>query len=432
MSLQRESSDRKQHFLQLLALNLQLFKESFLLTMQSIRGNLLRTLLSLLGITVGIFTIVAVFIVIDSFKSDIMGNFSSVNRKTIFVSKWAWGGGENYEWWVYANFPEPDFDDFNALASHSHLFESVTMGINFRASIKTRNEYIQRSSISGIWPGHERMLRVKLEQGRMINEADNDRGANVCILGYDLAEQFFPSIEQAIGSTLRIGGYATQVIGVLQKDKSAFSMGDINSTVLIPLYYAKRFANLRRASSNIIIEPKEDVPSEQTLDEITRILRAHRRLHPNEINNFSLNRMDTIDEQMDKFFGTLNIAGLVIGLLSILVGGFGIANIMFVSVKERTKAIGIQKSLGAKNRFILSQFLLEGTFLSLLGGILGLLLIFLLSILLRNVLPFPLLFTLKHISIGLLLSAVIGILSGYLPAKHAASLDPILAINNMV
>ena len=396
--------------------------------LQYIRTNKLRTFLSLLGVTIGIFTIVAIFIVIDSMKNGVTTSLSKLGNNIVYVEKWPWSGGPDTPWWKYARRPQPKYDDYLALKTNGRCIASVGMRLATRTSVEYKKNRTEGTQIIGFTPEFAKVLDIDIEKGRFFSQQEYDQGTGSVVLGHTLAYQLFPD-GNAVGKTIKVAGFPILVIGVTKEQGSSMFGMSVDENVLVTYNYIRRIVNTNRSYASIALTSLAEYSKDEFTDDVRRVLRAHRGLRPTQEDNFSLNTLDTMQEQLDSIFGALNMAGFLIGGLSILVGGFGIANIMFVSVKERTKIIGIQKSLGAKKWFILLQFLFESTLLSLLGGLFGLTLLRIIAVIVGQVSDFTLTFSIAHLFFGLLLAVIIGVISGYLPARNAAELDPVKAID---
>ncbi len=399
--------------------------------LQYIRTNKLRTFLSLLGVTIGIFTIVAIFIVIDSMKNGVTTSLSKLGNNIVYVEKWPWSGGPDTPWWKYARRPQPKYDDYLALKNNSRCIASVGMRIGTRGSVEYKKSRTEGTQIMGFTPEFAKVLDIDIEKGRFFSQQEYDQGSSCVVLGHTLAYQLFPD-GNAVGKTIKVAGFPILVIGITKEQGSSMFGMSADENVLVTYNYIRRIVNPNRTYASIAITSFAEFSKEEFMDDARRVLRAHRGLRPTQEDEFSFNSLDMMQSQLDSVFGALNLAGILIGGLSILVGGFGIANIMFVSVKERTKIIGIQKALGAKRWFILLQFLFESTLLSLLGGVFGLTLLRLIAAVVGRVSDFTLIFSLTHLLFGLVLATVIGVISGYLPARNAADLDPVKAIDSSI
>ncbi|MGC8804128.1 MAG: ABC transporter permease, partial [Bacteroidales bacterium] len=260
--------------------------------------------------------------------------------------------------------------------------------------------------------------------------AEYQSGKNICLLGADVAKTLFGQ-DNPINQYIVIDGQKIRVVGVLKKEGAGLVGGSLDNLVLLPMTYARNIFDIRSDNLNpfIMVKARDNVPLEQLREELRSFLRKRHGLKPEQKDDFSINQASMIIAGINQIFRVIHLAGWVIGGFSLLVGGFGIANIMFVSVKERTNQIGIQKALGAKNVFILLQFMFEGVILALLGGLVGILLVFILVQLARVVIDFQLTFTLANISFGLAVSSIVGIIAALWPAYTAARLNPVEAIN---
>jgi putative ABC transport system permease protein len=402
--------------------------ESFRFAWQALRSNLLRTLLSLLGVTIGIFAIIAVFTLVDSLERNIKTSLSFIGDKVIYVQKWPWSFGGEYQWWKYFQRPEASINEFKIL--HDRLENaqaSVAMDSKGRVTVKQGNNSML-SIIQGTTFDYNKIMDVPIEQGRYFTQQEVDVARNVAIIGSDIAENLFPG-QDPVGKSFKLNGLNFTVIGTQErKGESLINVsGNPDIKCLIPLgAFAKMFHSINPRLTIAIKGYEDDRGLIELESEVRGLLRTRRGLRPSQEDNFAVNRPEAIAQAIGGIFVVLTLAGWVIGGFSILIGGFGIANIMFVSVKERTNIIGIQKSLGAKNYFILFQFLFEAILLSLVGGLAGIALVYALSFVQLGSLDLQL--TTANIVLGLGVSSAIGIISGIVPAFSASRLDPVIAI----
>ncbi|WP_234734922.1 ABC transporter permease [Tellurirhabdus bombi] len=405
--------------------------ESLRFAWQALRSNLLRTTLSLLGVTIGIFSIIAVFTIVDSLEQNIRTSLAGIGDKVVYVQKWPWifGDGE-FQWWKYFQRPEPTVNEYRFLANRMENAEAV-VAMDFKGGITVKNgNNSLQCLIQGISLDYNKISEVPIIDGRYFSPQEIDAARNVTVIGADIADGLFPN-QSAVGKEFKLNGLKYIVIGV-QERKGASLLnfgGNPDNKCLIPISaFAKMFHS---AGSGIDIAIKGyqwDEGLAELEGEIRGLMRTRRGIKPLEEDNFAINRPDAAAQAISGLFAVLTLAGWVIGSFSILVGGFGIANIMFVSVKERTNLIGIQKSLGAKNYVILFQFLFEAIFLSLIGGGVGIFLVYLLSFIKLGSLEILLLP--GNVALGLGVASIIGIVSGILPALVAARLDPVIAIRS--
>lgn len=412
-------------------LQLRLVLESFRFALGALKGNILRTILSLLGVTIGIFSIITVFTIVDSLERGIRDSFSFIGENIVYVQKWPWGFSSDYPWWKYVNRPEVSINDFRYLEKEITQSEGVALFVRKDISIKQSNNSMDNVYLMGVTYAYNKVADVPVEIGRYFTGQEVEASRNRIIIGYDVAVQLF-SYQNPIGKMVKIKGLNFFVIGVMKKQGANFIEGipSNDQTCIIPygaflkLYYVGSDGG---ASATVAIKGRSsDIGLLELEGEIRGYMRSKRGLRPRDEDDFAINRPEMLSNNIASVFQIMGLAGWVIGGFSMLVGGFGIANIMFVSVKERTSAIGIQKSLGAKNYFILFQFLFESIFLSAIGGLVGLFLVFLVTLIPMGGLTIIL--SLKNIALGLGVSIIIGILSGIIPASIASNLDPVEAI----
>ena len=407
-----------------------LILESFQFALSALIVNKVRTVLSLLGITIGIFSIIAVFSVFDSLEKAIRDDISSLGDNVLFIQKWPWAmGGSDYPWWKYWQRPETNLREFAELQRRSNAAEAFTFMVSVSRNISAGNITIENSGINAVSHDYDRVMPMDIGSGRYFTPLESQYGRNVIIIGADVAETLFPGADP-IGRSVKVFGRRMDVIGVLAKTGDNIFGGSEDNSAFITINFARNVIDLRSTGTTILAKVKPNVSNEELKDELTGIMRSLRKLKPAAEDNFAINEMDIINRGFDQFFGVIAIVGWIIGGFSLLVGGFGIANIMFVSVKERTSQIGIQKSLGAKNYFVLLQFLFEAVFLSVLGGIVGLLIVLVIALIITSTTSFTMILSIQNILLGIFVSAFIGLLSGFIPAWSASRLDPVEAMRS--
>ncbi len=409
-----------------------LIGESFRFAADALRQNKLRTMLSLLGITIGIFTIISVFSAVDTLRYKLQSSVDKLGSNTLFVQKWPWVFGGDFQWWRYVNRPDPTLRDYDALKSR---LEHVD-GLAFQASasnrtIKYRSSSVEGSNLSAVSHDYDQTMILDFGDGRYFTENESRSGSPVAILGAEVANGLFGS-ESAIGKQIKVMGRRITVVGVFVKEGDDMLGMSQDNNVIIPLNFAKGLFDVENGQygPQIMVRGKERVGLEEVESELYGVMRSIHRIRPGAEEDFSINKTTMLSNQLDLMFKMVNIAGWVIGGFSILVGGFGIANIMFVSVKERTNIIGIQKSLGAKNYFILLQFMFEAIALCLMGGLLGLLLVYLVTLAFTHLADFELILDINNVIMGVSISVIIGAISGFWPAFSASRLDPVEAIRS--
>ena len=407
--------------------------ESFIFALHSASVNKLRTFLSLLGITIGIFAIISVLTVIDSLERNVRNSLQSLGNSVVYVQKWPWmpEEGQEYTWWKYMNRPQPTYKEFGVIADKVQGAEAFAFLFGSRSKPTYKSATVSDGVVYCASHDYDKIRSFEITKGRYFSVLESNQGKPLAVIGVDIATGLFGK-EDPLGKVIKIGRNKVTVIGVFEREgKTLVGDESIDKVVLVPALYGRTFVDLRRANPTIMVKALPTMSIDELTDEVRMAMRAERRIKPLEEDSFALNQVSQLSKGLDSIFGIINIAGIIIGGFSILVGGFGIANIMFVSVKERTNMIGVQKALGAKKYFILLQFLYESVILSLMGGGIGLLLVFLGALAVSSP-AFEIAISLQNIVTGLTISAAIGIISGFIPAYTAAKLDPVEAINAKV
>jgi len=406
-----------------------LLRESLIFAFQAIIVNKIRTILSLLGITIGIFCIISVFTIFDSMEIAIRTNIESLGSNVLFVQKWPWAMGGDYPWWKYYQRPETSLDDMREIQKRSTLTDVTAFMMGVSKTVKYQSNYVEGVTILGVSHEYDQVLPFEISDGRYFSSLESTTGKAVAIIGNNIAEGLYPGVE-TVGQKIKVMGRNVEVIGVINKEGEDMFSNSNDDNVILPINYFKTLVDIRDMDATIIVKARPYVSNDELRDELTGIMRSVRKLKPSAEDNFAINETSIITQGFDALFGTIGIVGWIIGGFSLLVGGFGIANIMFVSVRERTGIIGIQKALGAKNYFILFQFLFEAIFLSLIGGVVGLLIVFILTLIVSQAFSFDLILTAANIWLGIGVSAAIGLISGIIPAFTASRLDPVEAMRS--
>jgi putative ABC transport system permease protein len=408
---------------------IKLIWESIRFAMQALKSNLTRTILSLLGVTVGIFAIIAVFTLVDSLEKNIKSSFSFLGSNVVTVNRFQFVGGPDYPWWKYFRRPYNTYSEYTFLKDKLRNAEAVSFSASANTTVQAGSNSYKGTNLTGVTYTYQDVYDLPLQSGRFFTESEINSSRNITLIGTKIANTLFPG-KDPLGKEIKIKGAKFVVIGIFEEEgEGLFDIASKDEACMIPfgsftkLYYVGK----NGIEPSIAVKGMEnDIGLVALENELIGALRAKRGLKPTQEDNFSLNKSEFIMNTIGSIFDVISAAGWVIGGFSILVGGFGIANIMFVSVKERTNIIGIQKSLGAKNYFILFQFLFEAVFLSMIGGLTGIVIVYALTFLELGSLELVLSF--KNIMLGLGISSVIGIVSGIVPATLAARLDPVEAI----
>jgi len=409
---------------------LRLLKESFTFAVNALKNNKLRTFLSLLGVTVGIFSIIAVLAAVDSLDRNIKEGLEGIDTNTIYVTSFSFGPTDVPRW-VRENFEEIQYTDYQFLRRSLANVDAIayTMFGSFE-TVRYQSESIQNVQIVPTTQDIYAISNFKIGQGRFYNEVESETGAAVVVLGYAIAESLFGNLNP-LGKQIRVYGRKLSVIGVMEKIGDSGLGDNPDEQILIPANFVRQF---KRASKSglrgaVLIKPERGADLDALEEVLKQKFRRQRGLKQGDIDDFFITKISGFVSFIDGIIAVLNTIGWLISGFSLLVGGFGIANIMFVSVKERTNLIGIQKSLGAKNRFVLFQFLFEAVILAVVGGLVGLLLVWVMTLIATGMATdFKFVLSFGNMLLGFSLATFIGLLSGVIPAISAARLDPVEAI----
>jgi putative ABC transport system permease protein len=409
---------------------LNILASSFRLTMQELMVNKLRTSLSLIGISFGIFCIIGVLATVNSLEMNIQNQLKSLGTNTIFIDKWQYSGGPDYPWWKFVNRPVPKYDEIKLIKERSHLVSNIAFDIDARVDVEYNNYALKGVSMSGVTEEETNIQPLTMAYGRYISDNEFSNGSAVAVIGYTNAENLFESASLAIGKEVKIKNNKATIIGVIKKMGQNMIGQDYDQSIILPYKFARQIVNENNSSPKIIVKGKANISSAELSNELEGIMRSIRKLSPTQEDNFTLNQISSLSDRVSSMFGSINLGGWAIGILSLVVGAFGIANIMFVTVKERTPIIGLKKAIGAKKRSILSEFLLESAIICILGGLIGLILVYVLTLILTGVFNFPVYISVGILTLAISICIIIGILSGIIPALTAARLDPVVAIRS--
>ena len=404
-------------------------REGVSFTLHYMRVNRLRTFLSLLGVSVGVFTIMAILVTVYSLKASLMKEFEQLDSKSIYIDKWPWVF--EGEWWQIRKNKVPDYDDYRALLQMGAGVGRVSMvGQRNGGVVKRERNTMEGVTVCGALPNADLLVDLTVAQGRTLSFRELSGDGNICVLGVKVAKQLFGDAN-AVGEEVRRDGYRARVVGVLAEQGSRMLTQSADDAVVLPYGFLAKLYGRRSLYNVMAVAPAKGVSEDALVEEVRRIMRGNRRIAPGKPDNFAVNRLSDMANMMDDQIGTLNIAAVFLGGFSVLIGGFGIANIMLVSVQERIKAIGIQKALGARSGFVLFQFLIEAMLLSLLGGIVALVVLWLVAKGVSTFAQFDVAMRWWHGVLGCGIAIAVGLVSGLLPARRAAGLQPVVAIEGL-
>lgn len=413
--------------------SLEIIGSSFKMALQELWKNKLRTFLSLFGITIGIFCIIGVLATVNSLEHNIQNELKSLGTNTIYIDKWDYtaGGGPDYPWWRYVNRPVPKFTELKQIKERTPSAKYAAFTISVQDNLDYESSRLSGVQLYGISEEFNDIQPIDIQIGRYISDAEFDHGSNVLVIGVDVADKLFGASERAIGKQLSARGKKFQVIGVIKKQgKSMIGGWNFDENVVLPYKFARNIMDERRADPLLIVQGQDDLSSKALKNDLNGTMRALHKLSPKKEDDFALNDINDFSAAISQAFVSLNVGGWVIAGLSLIVGMFGVANIMFVTVRERTNQIGLKKAIGAKSRVILTEFLLESAFLCIVGGLIGLLLVFLLTVILSQALHFPIFISTTNMIMAIVICVIVGIVAGFIPASQAARMDPVAAIRS--
>jgi putative ABC transport system permease protein len=392
--------------------------------------NKLRTALSLTGVAFGIFCIIGVLTTVNSLERNIQNEVKSLGSNTIYIDKWEYSGGPDNPWWKYRARPNMKYEEAGMIKQLSSLLDDNAYLMQGRANVSYQSINLSNITIYGIVEAQIKIQPIFFDNGRYLSQMEFNNGTNNAVIGNTVAEELFGSAERAVGKQIEVNGRRLNIAGTIKKEGKNFISWDYDNCVMIPYNYCKTMFNENNSNPIIIAKGKEGVSSAALTQELKGIMRRLRRLAPTQEDNFSLNSVEAFSKAISDSFVTINIIGAIIGGISLIVGMFGIANIMFVTVKERTPIIGLKKAIGAKRNSILLEFLLEAALLCVIGGAFGLLLVWLLSFALTNAFDFPVFISVPMLVSSIIICILVGIIAGIIPARRAAKMDAVVAIRS--
>jgi putative ABC transport system permease protein len=407
---------------------------SFKMALQELRVNKLRTFLSLFGITIGIFCIIGVLATIDSLQTKIKSDLSSFGNNTIYIDKWSYGGGGgegDYPWWKYMKRPSMKVSEMETIQKKSYLASNIAFFVSSTQSFTYEENILKGISMYGITNDFNKIQVFNIGYGRYFKDTDFERGVPSGVIGYEVASELFGKPEKALGKIVSYRGRRLAVIGIIEKQGSSMIGGfDYDKSCIVTYNYFASVFNPDNSSPYIMVQAKPGIPSKALQDELNGVMRQLRKLSPTQEDNFTCNDVAQFKDQIESVFGSINKGGWAIAGLSLIVGAFGVANIMFVTVRERTSQIGLKKAIGARRSTILYEFLLESAFLCIIGGLVGLFLVWILALSLSAVLPFAITIAPSIIFLALSICIILGVIAGIIPASIASKMNPVDAIRS--
>jgi putative ABC transport system permease protein len=406
------------------------FTESFRIAFSQIRANAMRSVLTALGVIIGIVAVTLMGTAINGIDIGFQNSLAMLGEDVLYVQRWPWRNVD--DWWNYINRPPIRIEHAEKLnriieATPNTLLDVAVPVAGRGSPVKAGDIQLGGVTIFGSTADYSRIVTTEIAEGRLFNETEANAGRQVCVLGSSVAETLFPN-RPALDQMVDIRGQHFTVIGVLAKQGEFLGLFSFDNQVVVPLNALRKYWG-NRIGIELRVKVKDKTKLLEASEELVGAMRRVRGQLPAERDNFSINQQEAFKAQLDPVKSGIAIAGLFITGLALFVGAIGIMNITFVSVKERTKEIGTRKALGARRRTILLQFLIEAVSICLIGGVVGLGLTFGIGMVIKQQMPaLPVEFSAGLVVISMLVSIATGIVSGFLPALGASRLDPVDAL----
>lgn len=402
-------------------------KEGLLISLRAIKANKIRSVLTTLGIVIGVFAVVVMSNAVRGIDKSFQEGVSSLGSDNLYIDKWAWFNSE-IPWWEMRNRKNLTYEDYEKFKELARLPVAVAPSMWSNENVKYEDEIAQFTNVQGTTAEYIETTNLDFEAGRFFTELESNASRNVAVIGSAIADILFEE-GQGVGYEIEIGNKKFKVVGVLA-EQGSHVMGNFNPDNQVYITIGsmfKYFMNTHRRSLTINVRAGSSLEVADVKEEAIGVMRRVRGLKFNQINDFSINQQEGLLSEINSTVGVIQIAGFIITGLSLFVGAIGIMNIMFVSVKERTKEIGIRKAIGAKKRTILSQFIAESAIICLLGGLIGLFFSILATLMIQNT-DFPISLDFDAFILAVSISLIVGVLSGFAPAYKASTLDPVDAL----
>ncbi|TRZ64376.1 FtsX-like permease family protein [bacterium] len=395
-------------------------KENFVIAYRAITANKMRSILATLGIVIGITAVTLMQTAIEGINRAFESSIAAVGADVLYVQKFEWFGRQDFEF--YRNRKDITLQNFEFLKKYVQSAVAVCPSVGSMKTLQHGNMNLENVFVIGTTDEYQKTLGINMDDGRFFSQKESEGGYPICVIGMDVKNAFFPNLNP-VGRTLKAGTYTFKIVGVVEKQGSLLGLFSLDNRIIIPIErFFKLYGTKRSVSINIKAADIKNL--DETKEEVASIMRKARRIPIGGKDDFGINQQSAFRDTYNQLTSLIKIIGLMITSLSLIVGSVGIANIMFVSVKERTKEIGIRKAIGARRRTILLQFLVESILICLLGGIIGLSIAFPISLVI-DAYVLPTAMPLWVVFLGIFISVLFGVLSGFFPAFNAAKMDPV-------
>jgi len=397
-------------------------KEGLLIALRAIRANKMRSVLTTLGIVIGIVSVTLMATAIEGVNRAFEKSASAFGSKVLYIQKFPWASGD--DWWKYRNRRNMKVEYAKYISEHSTTVDAVSPSVGTMRDVHSGSRVVSGAFVSGTNSDYQYASGTVIADGRFFSAQESDGGSLVCVIGATIAEQLFIGTDP-IGQTVQVSGFPFKVIGVMEKQGGMFGSFTSDNRVIVPiLAYMNQFGSHWGVTISVRVAKNADV--EDAKEELKGLMRHVRELSPNQEDDFNINEQDILLKLFGTFTAIIAGIGFFITGLSLFVGGIGIMNIMYVSVTERTREIGVRKALGARRRTILFQFLVESATICLVGGLIGLAIAYPLSLIADQILPTAMPISVVFLSI--FISLLVGVTSGFMPANRASKMDPVDAL----
>jgi len=399
------------------------FREGLAVSLRALRANKMRSVLTMTGIAFGIWAVTMMATTIEGVGRAFEKSTSAFGSKVLYIQKFAWASGDE-EWWKARNRRNMRIEYADYILRHATLVDAVAPAVSTFRDASFGSRSMTAAFVTGTTHYYQEASGATIAEGRFFSQEESDGGRPVCAIGANVVETLFPNVDP-IDQVIKVGGYPYRVLAVFEKQGGMFGAFTSDNRIYIPVRsFMNQYGMRRDVTLNVRVSQAADI--EDAKEELRGIMRKVRHLNVGDEDDFRINEQELLNQLFRSITGVIASIGFFITGLALFVGGIGIMNIMYVSVTERTREIGIRKALGARRKSILFQFLAESAIICMIGGLIGLIAAYPSSLLLNQILPTAM--PISVVFIALFVSALVGIVSGFLPAFRASKMDPVDAL----